>query len=131
MITDPVADMFIRIKNAIHAQKKTVTIPASNLKKEITRILYENNFIKKYAFVDDNLQGQIKILLKYDEELNNAIQGIEKVSKPGRRQYVNVQKMPKVLNGIGIAIVSTSKGIMTDNECRRVNAGGEILGKVW
>ena len=131
MLTDNVADMFTRIRNAIHAKKKVVAIPASNLKKEITRILFENSFIHKYAFVDSGVQGEIKILLKYNEDLQNAIQGIEKVSTPGRRKYVGVSNMPRVLNGMGICIVSTSKGVMTDNECRKLKVGGEVLGKVW
>jgi len=131
MLTDQVADMLTRIRNAIHAKKKTVTIPASNLKKEVTRILFENKFIAKYAFIDDGLQGEIKILLKYNDALLNAIQGIEKVSTPGRRRYTNVKEMPKVLNGMGISIISTSKGVMTDRECRQLNVGGEIIGKVW
>ncbi len=131
MLTDQVADMFTRIRNAIQAKKKTVTIPASNLKKEITRILFENHFITKYAYVDDAVQGEIKILLKYTEELENAIQGIEKVSTPGRRRYTSVKNMPRVLNGMGISIISTSKGVMTDLDCKKLKVGGEILGKVW
>ena len=131
MLTDQVADMFTRIRNAINAQKKTVTVPSSNLKKEITRILYENNFISKYAYVDDEVQGEIKILLKYNDELQNAIQGIQIISTPGRRQYTKVKNMPKILNGMGIAIVSTSKGVMTDLDCRKLKVGGELVGKVW
>lgn len=131
MLTDQIADMFTRIRNAIQAKKKTVTIPASNIKKEIARILYENKFIAKYAFVDGDVQGQIKILLKYSETFENAIQGIDRVSTPGRRAYRGVADIPKVLNGMGISIVSTSKGVMTDKECRALNVGGEVLGKVW
>ncbi len=131
MLTDQIADMFTRIRNAAHAKKKTVSIPASGMKKEITRILFENNFIGKYAFIDDAIQGEIKILLKYDEKLNSAIQGIERISTPGRRDYSSVGDLPKVLNGLGICIISTSKGLMTDSDCRRLNVGGEVLGKVW
>ena len=131
MLTDQVADMLTRIRNGIHASKKTVSIPSSKLKKDITRILYENNFISKYAFIEKKTQGEIKILLKYDEDQNSAIQGIQKISKPGRRKYTNVKDMPKVLNGMGICIVSTSKGVMTDRECREMNVGGELIGKVW
>jgi small subunit ribosomal protein S8 len=131
MHTDQIADMFTRIRNAIHAKRKTVTIPASGIKKEITRILFENYFISKYAFVDDTVQGEIKILLKYTDTLQNAIQGIERVSTPGRRSYVTVTAMPKVLSGMGVCIVSTSKGLMTDRDCRKMNIGGELLGKVW
>ncbi len=131
MLTDQIADMFTRIRNAVQAQKRTVNVPASKLKKEITRILFENNFISKYAFVEDNKQGIIKILLKYDGSMRNAIQGIQRVSTPGRRMYRSAGDIPRVLNGLGIAIVSTSKGVMTDHECRKLNAGGEVVGKVW
>ncbi|HON10440.1 MAG TPA: 30S ribosomal protein S8 [Chitinispirillaceae bacterium] len=132
MLTDQVADMFNRIRNAIQAKKRTVNVPASNLKKEITRILFENHFISKYAFVnEEGKQGIIKILLKYDDELRNSIQGIKRVSTPGRKQYKGAQELPKVLNGMGIAIVSTSKGVMTDRECRKMNVGGEVIGIVW
>jgi small subunit ribosomal protein S8 len=131
MHTDQVADMFTRIRNAIQARKRTVNVPASKLKKEITRILQENYFISKYAFVQDDKQGEIKILLRYDESMRNAIQGIQKVSTPGRRQYSGSGALPRVLNGMGIAIVSTSKGVMTDRECRKMNVGGEVIGKVW
>lgn len=131
MLTDQVADMLTRIRNAINSKKKTVTIPSSNFKKEITRILFENNFIGKYAFIDDGLQGQIKILFKYNDNLENAIQGIEKVSTPGRRRYSKVMKMPKVLNGMGISIISTPKGVMTDKDCRKMNVGGEVIARVW
>ena len=131
MLTDQIADMFNRIRNAIQARKRTVDVPASGLKKEVTRILFENNFISKYAFVDDGVQGTIKILLKYDEAQRNAIQGIKRVSTPGRRQYMGSAKVPRVLNGMGIAILTTSKGVMTDRDCRKMNVGGEVIGKVW
>jgi small subunit ribosomal protein S8 len=131
MLTDQIGDMFTRIRNAIHAQKKTVSIPSSNLKREITRILHEHGFISKYAFIDDNKQGVIKILLKYDDKRVNAIQGIERVSTPGRRQYRSSNAVEKVINGMGIAIVSTSKGVMTDLDCRKMNIGGEVIGNVW
>jgi small subunit ribosomal protein S8 len=131
VLTDQVADMFTRIRNAIQAKKKTVDIPGSKLKREITRILHEKHFIRKYAFVDDSKQGIIKILLKYDERMQNAIQGIQRISTPGLRQYRRAGTVPRVLNGMGIAIVSTSKGVMTDSECRKNNVGGEVIGKVW
>lgn len=131
MLTDQVADMFTRIRNAGQARKKTVTIPASSLKKEITRILHERKFIERYAFVNDGKQGQIKILLRYDPNLNCVIRGIERVSTPGRRAYRGAKDVPRVLNGMGISIVSTSKGVMTDAECRKLNVGGEVIGKVW
>ena len=102
------------------------------LEGNILKLTRKNEIIEnKYAFVDDGVQGEIKILLKYNDDLINAIQGIEKVSTPGRRQYTNVKDMPKVLNGMGINIISTSKGVMTDNECRKMKVGGEIIGKVW
>ena len=131
MLTDQIADMFNRIRNAIQAKKRFVDVPASGLKKEITRILFENHFISKYAFVSDKGRTVIKILLKYNDEQQNAIQGIKRVSTPGRKKYVDVQKVPKVLNGLGMAIVSTSKGVLTDKECRRLNVGGEVIGQVW
>lgn len=131
MLTDQIADMFTRIRNAIQAKKKTVSIPSSKLKKEITRILFENNFITKYAFIDNQVKGEIKILLKYDSDLNNAIQGIQKVSTPGRRKYSSMKNLQRVLNGMGISIISTSKGVMTDLDCRKLNVGGEVIGKVW
>ena len=131
MLTDQIADMFTRIRNAIGAKKRTVTIPASRIKKDITKILFENHFVSKYAFVDDGKQGVIKILLKYDEKMQNAIQGIQRTSTPGLRRYSEVGKIPKVLSGMGIAIISTSKGVLSDKECRNLNVGGEVLGKVW
>jgi small subunit ribosomal protein S8 len=131
MLTDQIADMFTRIRNAVQAKKRTVTIPSSRLKKDITRILFENHFISKYAFVENEVQGEIKILLKYDEKMANAIQGIQRVSTPGLRKYADVGSLPRVLNGMGIAIVSTSSGVMTDRECRKKNAGGELIGVVW
>jgi small subunit ribosomal protein S8 len=131
MHTDQIADMFTRIRNAVHAKRKTVTIPSSIIKKEITRILFENGFITKYAFIDHAVQGEIKILLKYNTDLQNAIQGIDRISTPGRRKYTAVGKIPRVLNGMGISILSTSKGVMTDKNCKENNVGGELLGKVW
>jgi small subunit ribosomal protein S8 len=131
-MTDQIADMLNRIRNAIQARKRTVTIPANSLKKEITRILFENHFISKYAFVEESKkQGLIKILLKYDEQMRNAVQGVERISSPGRRQYCSVDRIPRVLNGMGIAIVTTSKGLMTDRECRKNNISGEVIAKVW
>jgi len=131
MLTDQIADMFNRIRNAVQARKRTVDVPANKLKKEITRILFENHFISKYAFVEDEKQGTIKILLKYDENMRNAIQGLKRVSTPGRKKYSGAAGVPKVLSGMGIAIVSTSKGVMTDGDCRKMNVGGEVIGLVW
>jgi small subunit ribosomal protein S8 len=123
--------MFTRIRNAIGAKKRTVSFPASGLKKEITRLLFENHYIAKYAFVDDGMQGVIKILLKYNDKMENAIQGIDRKSTPGLRKYAGVGKMPKVMSGMGMAIVSTSKGVMTDKDCRTMHIGGEVIGIVW
>jgi small subunit ribosomal protein S8 len=131
MLTDQIADMLNRIRNAIQAKKRTVDVPASNLKKEIARLLFENHYISKYAFVKDDKQGIIKILLKYDESQVNAIQGIKRVSTPGRKQYVRAELVPRVLNGMGMAIVSTSKGVMCDRDCRKMNVGGEVIGLIW
>jgi small subunit ribosomal protein S8 len=131
MLTDQIADMFTRIRNAIKARKRTVDIPASKFKKEVTRILFENHFIAKYAFVDDGMQGVIKVLLKYDDQQRSAIQGLKKVSVPGRKKYSKADALPKVLNGMGIAIVSTSRGLVTDREARKLKVGGEIIGMIW
>jgi small subunit ribosomal protein S8 len=123
--------MFTRIRNAIKARKRTVDIPASKFKKEVTRILFENHFIAKYAFVDDGVQGVIKVLLKYDDEQRSVIQGLKKVSVPGRKKYSKADAVPKVLGGMGIAIVSTSRGLITDREARKLKVGGEIIGMIW
>jgi small subunit ribosomal protein S8 len=131
MLTDQIADMFNRIRNAIQARKRTVDVPANKLKKEIARILFENHFISKYAFVENEKQGTIKLLLKYDEDMRNAIQGLKRVSTPGRKKYSGVVDVPRVLSGMGIAVVSTSKGVMTDGDCRKMNVGGEVVGLVW
>ncbi len=131
MLTDQISDMFTRIRNAVRAHKRTVDIPATNIKKEITRILFENHFICKYAFVDDGRQGVIKILLKYDAEQQSAIQGLKKISVPGRKAYRGVQSVPRVLGGLGIAIVSTSRGLLTDRQAREQHVGGEIIGMIW
>lgn len=131
MITDPIADMFTMIRNGFRAEKRAVTIPASKLKKDITKLLLANGFIAKYAFVEDGPQGEIKILLKYNEDRKSSIQDIQRISKPSRRVYSTVDELPRVLNGMGMCIVSTSKGIMTDHDCRKNNIGGELIGKVW
>jgi small subunit ribosomal protein S8 len=131
MLTDQIADMLTRIRNACKEQKKTVTIPSSGIKKEITRVLHEHHFISKYAFVDDDRQGLIKVLLKYDQKMRSAIQGIRRISTPGRRVHRGALEMPKVYGGMGIAIISTPKGIMTDQDCRKANVGGEVIAYVW
>jgi small subunit ribosomal protein S8 len=126
--TDPIADFLTRIRNAIKARHRVVDIPASNLKKELTALLYEKGYIASYKFEDDNLQGVIKIALKYNAVTKkSAILNLTRVSKPGLRKYVKSDELPRVLNGLGIAILSTSKGIVTDKEARTLNIGGEVL----
>jgi small subunit ribosomal protein S8 len=129
-ITDPIADMLTRIRNAAAARLPVVNIPSSGLKQEIARVLKEKGFIKKYVVVEDGKQGIIKMLLRYTNGVS-AIQGIQRVSRPGLRRYSNAEKLPKVLNGLGYAILSTSQGVMTDHEARKQNVGGEVLCKVW
>lgn len=126
-MTDPIADYLTRLRNAIRANHPVVSIPASNLKKELTRILFEQGYILNYMFVDDGPQGSIKIALKYDKSKTSAIKKLERVSRPGLRKYSGSKEMPRVLNGLGIAIVSTSKGVMTDKQAREMNVGGEVL----
>ncbi len=127
-MTDPIADYLTRIRNAIMAKHKVVDIPASNLKKDITRILHDQGYILNYKFIDDNIQGIIKIALKYNSETKlPAIKSIKRISRPGLRKYARKDRVPRVLNGLGIAILSTSKGVMTDKEARKQNIGGEII----
>ena len=130
-ISDVIADMLTRIRNANNAKHETVDIPASNLKKAIAEILLNEGFIKSYQIIEDGKQGLIRITLKYEQGKVKAIRGIRRVSKPGLRIYSNCEDMPKVMNGLGIAIVSTSKGIMTDKKARREHVGGEVLAFVW
>ena len=126
-MTDPIADYLTRLRNAIKAQHRVVEVPASNLKKEITKILFEG-YILNYKFVEDGPQGSIKIALKYDPVNKvNAIKKLVRVSTPGLRQYTGYKDMPRVLNGLGIAILSTSKGVMTDKEARELMIGGEVM----
>ncbi|MBO7507912.1 MAG: 30S ribosomal protein S8 [Paludibacteraceae bacterium] len=127
-MTDPIADYLTRLRNAIQAKHRVLEVPASNLKKEITKILLDKGYILNYKFSDEGYQGSIKIALKYDP-INkvNAIKGLKRVSTPGLRKYVGYKDMPRVLNGLGIAIVSTSKGVMTDKEARDLKIGGEVL----
>lgn len=128
--SDPIADYLTRLRNAIQAKHKKVEIPASNLKKEITRILADNKLITKYEVVDDKKQGTIRIALKYFNGVS-VIKGTRKVSTPGRRTYRAVNELPRVNNGLGLAIVSTSKGLMSDKQARKENVGGEILCLIW
>jgi len=128
MVTDPIADFLTRIRNAQMANHRIVEIPASNLKKRMTEILYEKGYILKYKFEDDNKQGIIKIALKYDPNTKQpAISSMERVSRPGLRQYSKPSEFRRVMNGLGIAIISTSKGVMTDKEAKSQNVGGEVL----
>ena len=130
-ITDPIADMLTRIRNANSAKHETVDIPASNMKKAIAQILLDEGYIASYKVIEDEKQGVIRVTLKYGENKSQVITGLRRVSKPGLRIYSNVEDMPKVMKGLGIAIVSTSKGIMTDKEARKQNVGGEVLAFVW
>ena len=129
-ITDPVADMLTRIRNANSAKHETVDVPASNLKKAIAQILLDEGYIKSYQIVDDGTQGVIHITLKYNGK-DKVITGLRRVSKPGLRVYVGADELPRVLRGLGIAIVSTSKGVMTDKAARAAHVGGEVLAFVW
>ena len=127
-MTDPIADYLTRIRNGVQARHRVVDIPASNLKKNITKILFDKGYILNYKFVDEGPQGTIKIALKYDPVTKvNAIKKLQRVSSPGLRQYVGYKDMPRVLNGLGIAIVSTSHGVITDKEARKEKVGGEVL----
>ena len=130
-ITDSVADMLTRIRNANSAKHETVDVPASNLKKAIAQILLEEGYIKSYELVDNGNQGNIRITLKYLVKKQSAIAGLKRVSKPGLRIYAGAEELPKVLKGLGIAIVSTSKGVMTDKKARELHIGGEVLAFVW
>jgi len=130
-ITDPVADMLTRIRNANAAKHETVDVPASNLKKAIAGILLEEGYIKNFQIIDDNKQGIVRITLKYGANKSKVLQGLRRVSKPGLRVYANREEMPKVMRGLGVAIVSTSKGVMTDRAARKENVGGEVLAFVW
>jgi small subunit ribosomal protein S8 len=132
MVTDPIADFLTRIRNAQMARHRIVEIPASNVKKRITEILYEKGYILKYKFEDDNKQGLIKIALKYDAQTKDpAIKSLERISRPGLRQYAKPSDIRRVQNGLGIAIVSTSKGLMTDKEARTQNVGGEVMCNIY
>ena len=130
-ITDTIADMLTRIRNANSAKHPTVDVPASNMKKQIAQILVDEGYIKNFKVIDDDKQGVMRITLKYTENKSQVITGLRRVSKPGLRIYSNSKDMPKVMKGLGIAIVSTSKGIMTDREARKNNVGGEVLAFVW
>lgn len=132
MTTDPIADFLTRVRNAIKANHKVVEVPASNLKKELTKILFEKGYILNYKFEEDDKQGKIKIALKYHPVTkSSAIKSLERISRPGLRKYSDAEQLPKVINGLGIAILSTSKGVVTDKEARKMNIGGEVLCYVY
>lgn len=130
-ITDTIADLLTRIRNASHAKHDTVDVPASNMKKSIVQILLDEGYIKAYNVIDDGKQGIIRITLKYGANKAPVITGLRRVSKPGLRIYTNCEDMPKVMKGLGIAILSTSKGVMTDKQARKENVGGEVLAFIW
>ena len=130
-MTDPIADMLTRIRNACSAKHARVDVPASRLKREVARVLAESRFIDNFAFIEDGKQGILRLYLRYDQNDNSIIRGLERVSTPGLRQYASKADIPRVLRGLGIAIISTSKGVMTDKEARMNGVGGEILCSVW
>ena len=131
-MTDPIADYLTRLRNAIMAHHRVVEVPASNLKKEITKILFEKGYILNYKFVEDGPQGTIKVALKYDKETKESvIKDIQRISKPGLRKYAGSSNLPRILNGLGIAIVSTSKGLMTGKQAKQLNVGGEVICYVY
>lgn len=130
-ITDPIADMLTRIRNANTSKHKTVDIPASNVKRAIAEILFKEGYIKAFEEISNENQGIIRISIKYDEKGNRVIAGLKRISKPGLRVYANKDELPKVLNGLGTALISTSKGIMTDKEARLQGIGGEVLAYIW
>ena len=131
VITDPIADMLTRIRNAASARHEAVEVPASNMKRAIARILLDEGYIKAFEMAEGNVQGVIKIKLKYVSGKEKAIAGLRRVSKPGLRVYAGAEEIPYVLKGLGIAIISTSKGIMTDKKARELNVGGEVLAFIW
>ena len=130
-VTDPIADMLTRIRNAVRAKKKEVNLPSSQLKIEIARILKEEGYIKNYKIIEDNKQGILNITLKYVDNNQSAITGLRRVSKPGCRIYCSQDSIPKVLGGLGLVIISTSKGVMTGQKCEELGLGGEVLCEIW
>ncbi len=131
VMTDPIADYLTRIRNANMAKHDSVQIPASKIKKSISEILKQEGFIRDYEVAEDNKQGMIKVFLKYGHDGERVISGLKRISKPGLRSYVDADNVPKVLNGLGIAIISTSNGVITDKEARQKNVGGEVVAYVW
>lgn len=131
IVTDPIADMLTRIRNAQTARHEAVEIPESKMNKAIAEILLAEGYVSKVEYVEDKIQGKINITLKYTEDNKRVISGLKRISKPGLRIYAGVEELPKVLNGLGIAIISTSKGVVTDREARKLGLGGEVLAYVW
>ena len=130
MMTDPIADLFTRIRNGLMVRHPRIDVPGSKMKARIVEILKEEGYIKSFRIYEDNLQGIIRVYLKYSDD-QSVIRGIKRISKPGRRNYVKRDAVPRVLNGLGLAIMSTSSGVMTDQECREKGVGGEVLGYIW
>ena len=130
-MTDPISDMLTRVRNACQAGHRKVDIPSSNIKREIARVLKERGFIHNFAFVEDNRQGYLRLYLKYSVDEESVIQGLKRESRPGLRRYVGKAKIPRVLNGLGVAVLSTSKGILTGQEARKEGVGGEVVCSVW
>jgi len=130
-MTDPIADMLTRVRNALVSKKETVDVPASNVKKAIAEIMLSEGFIKNVEYIEENIQGTLKLTLKYGPKKEKVISGLKRISKPGLRVYAPVEDLPKVLGGLGIAVISTSKGIMTDKLARQSNLGGEVLAYIW
>ena len=130
-MTDPIADMLTRIRNALMAKHDKVNIPMSKVKTDIAILLKEEGYIKNYKLIKDKKQGIVRVYLKYDNDNNNVINGIQRISKPGNRIYVSKNNIPKVLNGLGIALISTSRGLLSDRTCRKEGIGGEVIGNVW
>ena len=131
VVNDPIADMLTRIRNALVARHDAVTLPASNMKKALAKILLDEGYIKSVDFIDDGLQGQIKIVLKYAQGKESVIKGLKRISKPGLRVYAKNDEIPKVLGGLGVAIISTSQGVMCNREARKAGIGGEVLAYIW
>lgn len=131
VMTDPIADLLTRIRNANQVKHEYVEVPASKIKYEILRVMKEEGYIKDVEYIEDNKQGILRVALKYTENKERVIRGLQRISKPGLRVYAKANELPKVLNGLGIAIISTSNGVMTDREARKLNCGGEVLAYVW
>ena len=130
-MTDPIADMLTRIRNGSKAGKKWVDVPASKLKKEVARILAEEHYIERFKYLEDSKQGELRLYLRYDKDETPVIKGIKRVSKPGLRKYSRADELPRVLNGLGVAIVTTSSGVLTDRDARKNGVGGEIICYIW